>query len=76
MGTGIQDFDNILSSEKGKALRGLAGSEEAKRLSKLVDAKSVEKAAAEGDMDALRAVLASVLKTDEGKKLAEKIRNL
>lgn len=72
----MNEFEKIMNSDKGQAIKELAGSEEAKRLSGMVDVKGIEKAAAEGDMDTLRAALASVLKTEEGKKLAEKLRNM
>lgn len=72
----MQDIEKLLQGEKGDALRGLAKSEEALKLSKMVDVKEIEKAAAEGNMEALRAVVASVLQTEEGRKLAERIRKL
>ena len=72
----MKEIDKILSGKNGEALKSLADSEEAKRLSKMVDVKSVEDAVARGDMDELKSVLASVLKTSEGKKLAERLKGL
>lgn len=72
----MHEIEKLLKSEKGQAIKGLADSPEAKILSGMIDVKSVEKAAANGDMETLRGVLASVLKTDEGKKLAEKLRQM
>ena len=40
----------------------------------MLDPKAVEKAAVSGDADALRGILSQVLGTDEGKRLAEKLK--
>lgn len=69
------DFEKVgkelQKSGKADKIKNLAGSEEAKRLSSMLDAKSVEKAALSGDADALKGMLKQVLSTDEGKRLAQ-----
>ena len=72
----MKDIDKVLSGKNGEVLKSLADSEEAKRLSQMFDVKSVEDAVARGDMAELKSVLASVLKTSEGKKLAERLKGL
>ena len=72
----MKDIDKVLSGKKGEALKSLADSDEAKRLGEMFDVKSVEDAVARGDMDELKSVLASVLKTSEGKKLVERLKGL
>ena len=61
---------------KGDALKRLADSEDGKRIGRMVDAEKLEKAAKDGDSRALREMLAGVLQTDEGKRLAESLRRL
>ena len=61
---------------KTRELQALAESEDGARLAAMLDTKKLERAAKEGDGDALRRMLGSVLSTEEGKRLAEGIRNL
>jgi len=75
-GAGMRDFEKILQGQNGELLKGLARSEEVKRLGESLDIKSIEKAAERGDMAALEAAVKSVLKTEEGRKLAEKLRKI
>ena len=42
----------------------------------MVDASAIERAAASGDSAALRSLLARVLSTDEGRRLAGEIRRV
>lgn len=70
---------NKLSSElnsgrRGESLRRLADSDDGRALSRMVDAAAVERAAKNGDTDALRDILAQVLSTDEGKRLAQQLK--
>ena len=73
----MQDFDKLkdrfLSGVDPKKLGNLLGSDEVSKISKLVDPKAVEAAAKSGDTAALSDILAKVLATDEGKRLASKL---
>ena len=66
----------LLAGEKGKALRAVAASEEARRLEAKLDPAAVERAVRSGDAKELGALLQRVLSTDEGKALAEKLSRL
>ena len=72
----MRDFEKILRGENGDMLKDLAESEDVKRLGESLDIKSIEKAVARGDVAALEAAVKSVLKTEEGRKLAEKLRKI
>ena len=61
---------------KTEEIKRLAASEDGARLAGMVDGAAVERAAREGDAAALRQLLGGVLRTDEGRRLAESIRRL
>ena len=61
-------------SGKGEKLKGIGDSAEGKAISRMVDSARVEQAAKSGDTAALRDILSQVLSTDEGKRLAEKLK--
>ena len=61
---------------KTNTLKSLAESPDGQRLSRMLDAGAVEKAARSGDMNALKSMLSQVLSTDEGKRLAESVRKM
>lgn len=61
---------------KTRELQALAESEDGARLASMLDTAALEKAAKSGDGEALRRMLGSVLQTEEGRRLAEGIRNL
>lgn len=61
---------------KTRELQALAESEDGARLAAMLDTEKLEKAAKDGDGEALRRMLGSVLCTEEGKRLAEGIKNL
>ena len=61
---------------KTKELRALAESEDGARLSAMLDADALSKAAKSGDSAALRQMLGGILRTEEGKRLAENIRRM
>ncbi len=61
---------------KTRELRALAESEDGARLAKMLDTDRLEQAAKAGDGEALRRMLGAALKTEEGRRLAEGIRNL
>ncbi len=72
------DFEKIARelqrSGKAEKLRAVADSPECRRLGELLGEKSLEKAAASGDQEALKGILAQVLGTEEGRALAEQVR--
>lgn len=61
---------------KTRELQALAESEDGARLAAMLDTEKLEQAAKAGDGEALRKMLGTVLKTEEGRRLAEGIRNL
>ena len=76
----MQNFDALGQElqRRGKTgeLRRLAESEDGARLAAMLDQKALERAAASGDGEALRGALGTVLSTEEGKRLAERIRRM
>lgn len=64
----------LSKSGKGEKLKSIADSAEGKAISHMVDSARVEQAAKSGDTAALRDILSQVLSTDEGKRLAEKLK--
>jgi hypothetical protein len=71
------DFEKIgkelARSGKIDRLKTMAGSEDAKRLSAMLDAEAVKTAAMNGDAEMLRGILDKVLGTDEGRRLAQQL---
>jgi len=57
-------------------LRALAESEDGARLAAMLDGERLQKAAKAGDSAALRAMLGSVLQTEEGRRLAMGIQKM
>ena len=76
----MQNFEQLGREleRRGKtdALRALAESEDGARLAAMLDGNRLQEAAKAGDSAALRAMLGSVLGTEEGKRLAEGIRKM
>jgi hypothetical protein len=66
-----RELDRLGKTEK---LKSIASSADGEKISRMLDPKAVEKAARTGDAEALRGILAQVLGTDEGKRLAEKLK--
>lgn len=64
----------INSSPAAEKLREAAASPEGQRVLRSLDASAVEKAAKNGDIQALKDILSGVLATPEGQALAKKIR--
>ena len=74
---GFEELGRELEKQgKTADIKRLAESEDGKRIGRMVDAGKLEKAAKNGDSRALREMLAGVLQTDEGKRLAESLRRL
>lgn len=64
----------IEKSGKKDRLKSLADSAEGRAVSRMLDPAAVEKAAKSGDAAALQSILSDVLSTDEGKRLAERLK--
>lgn len=64
----------IEKSGKKDRLKSLADSAEGRAVSLMLDPAAVEKAAKSGDTAALQSILSDVLSTDEGKRLAERLK--
>lgn len=76
----MQNFDQLGREldRRGKTgeLRALAESEDGARLAAMLDGERLQKAAKAGDSAALRAMLGSVLQTEEGRRLAMGIQKM
>lgn len=64
----------IEKSGKKDRLKSLADSAEGRAVSRMLDPAAVERAAKSGDTAALQSILSDVLSTDEGKRLAERLK--
>lgn len=69
----MQSWDEL---SQNAALRRLADSAEGQKLGSLVDGEALEKAVRGGDTAAMQRMLAQVLQSPEGRKLADQIRRL
>ena len=67
--------EQLKKSGKADKLKSLADSEDGKALSRILDVGAVERAAKSGDAAALQSILNNVLSTDEGRRLAESIKD-
>jgi len=67
--------EQLKKSGKADKLKSLADSENGRAISRMLDAEAVEQAAKKGDAAALQSILSSVLSTEEGRRLAEEIKN-
>ena len=73
---GFEEMEKKLEQTgKMNRLKAIAESNDGKALADALDAKKVEQAARSGDTAALKAILSQVLSTDEGKRLAEKVKD-
>ena len=61
---------------KKRELEALAASEDSRRLAAMLDTAGIKEAAKADDQDRLRAMLGTVLSTEEGRRLAEGIRSM
>ncbi len=59
---------------KTEKLKGIAESEDGKKIGRMLNAQAVEKAAVSGDTQALKNILFQVLGTEEGRRLAENLK--
>jgi hypothetical protein len=76
----MQSFDGLRKelerSGKGTELNALAQSPDGEKLSAMLDGEKLQKAAQSGDAASLRAMLGTVLGTEEGRRLAANIKAL
>lgn len=76
----MQSFEDIKrelsKSGKGRELDALARSADGEKLSAMLDGEKLQRAAQNGDTASLRAMLGTVLGTEEGRRLAESIKKL
>ena len=61
---------------KTESIKALADSPDGARLAGMIDRGALERAAKTGDAEALHRLLGGVLRTEEGKRLAESIRRV
>jgi len=76
----MQNFEQLGKEleRRGKAedIKRLAESEDGIRLAGMINPQQIEQAAKAGDSETLKALLSSVLQTQEGKRLAESVRKM
>lgn len=76
----MQDLEKLAQElrRRGKTegIRALATSEDGQKLGSMIDGEEAERALRSGDSAALQQLLRGVLGTDEGRRLAEKLRSL
>jgi len=76
----MQSFEDVqrelARSGKGAELNALAQSADGEKLSAMLDGEKLQKAAQSGDAASLRAMLGTVLGTEEGQRLAANIKKL
>jgi len=66
----------LQQSGKTDQIKKLAQSEDGARLTKQMDTAAVEAAVRSGDSEAMRRLLGQILSTDEGKRLAEQVKQI
>lgn len=66
----------LQQSGKADKIKQIAQSDAGTRLGSMLDSKAVENAAKSGDDQALRRMLAQILSTEDGQKLAQSIRQI
>lgn len=76
----MQNFEDLRRElqRRGKSaeLEALASSEDGAKLASLVDGDALARAAQAGDAAALRSMLGTVLRSDEGRRLVENVQKL
>ena len=76
----MQDLEKLArelrSRGRDREIQALAESDDGQRLGQMIDAGAVEKALQAGDSAALQQILQRVLRTEEGRRLAENLRKL
>jgi hypothetical protein len=64
----------FLQGKNAEALRKVADSEAGRRVASMLDPSKVERAAKDGDTQALEDILRQVMSTPDGKALAEQVK--
>ena len=76
----MQDWEKLgselFNGPRGDDLRAAAASPEGRALEKKLDSAAVERMVRSGDPEQLKALLRTVLATEEGRRLAEKLEGL
>ena len=76
----MQSFEDVqrelARSGKSTELNALAQSADGEKLSAMLDGEKLQRAAQTGDAASLRAMLGTVLSTEEGRRLAANIKTL
>ena len=68
--------EELKRSGKAEGLKNLAESADGQKISRMLNMDAVEKAAREGNAEAMQSIVKNVLQTDEGKRLAESLVKL
>ena len=63
----------LRESGKEDQVRAIAQSKDGQKLMQRLDADRVERAVQQGDSEALRSILAEVLRTSEGRRIAKQL---
>ncbi len=72
----LEDMERRLAaSGKTDAVRAIAESRDGQMLLQKLDTNRVERAVQSGDSEALRQILAEVLKTGEGRRIAKQLND-
>lgn len=66
-----KELDRLGKTQK---LKSIAESSDGQKVGRMLDRRALEDAAKSGDAQALRGILAQVLGTDEGRRLAESLK--
>ena len=61
---------------KTERIKELADSADGQKLSRMIDPKAIEAAAKSGDSAAMSGIIARILSTDEGRRIAESLKQL
>jgi hypothetical protein len=76
----MREFENLgrelLRGFGADDIKEFVSSEEGRRLEKMVDVEAAEKAVMSGDIEQMRAMVAQLLGTEEGRRLAERLSRL
>ena len=76
----MQNFEQLGKEleRRGKAddIKRLAESEDGIKLAGMINTQQLEQAARSGNTEELKALIGSVLQTNEGKRLAENVRKM
>lgn len=70
----LEDMERrLVQSGKADKVRAIADSKDGQRLLQKLDTDKVERAVQSGDSEALRSILMDVLRTGEGRRIAQQL---